>query len=65
MPSHTIKLDGRQTKEISLRPEEAMAMYGKGFRFSIYRPEEGLHQLSRPYQIIIVPHRDELTISQP
>ncbi|WP_240233637.1 hypothetical protein [Devosia lacusdianchii] len=65
MLSHTTKLAGRQSKGLNLTPEEGEAMYAKGFRFSIYRPEEGELQLSRPYQVLIMPLRDELTITQP
>lgn len=65
MPSHTTKLAGRHGKVLDLTPDEGEAMYQKGFRFSIYRPEEGELQLSRPYQVLILPQRDELTITQP
>lgn len=40
-------------------------MYAQGFRFSIYAPEQGQVQLSRPCNLMIAPHKDELTFEQP
>lgn len=58
-------LNGRKGPQIQPTPEEAEAMHALGFRFSIYRPEGGQVQLSRPTNLLITPHRDELVFEQP
>lgn len=58
------KLNGRKGPKIQPTLEEAEAMFAQGFRFSIYRPELGQVQLSRPTSLLIVPHSDELVFEQ-
>ena len=64
MLSHTTKLAGRKSRDLQLTPAEAKAMWDIGFRFAEYDPEHGRCRVSMPYEVIIVPDRDELTIRQ-
>ena len=64
MPTHTIPLNGRTTRHPSFTAEEAEALRSKGFRFSIYRPEEAEYRLSLPLQTIEDRDRGTLTIEQ-
>ncbi len=64
MPTHTIPLNGRPTRHPKFTPEEAEALRQKGFRFSIYRPEEGEYRLSLPLQTIEDRGEGTLTIEQ-
>lgn len=65
MPTFTTKLDGRKGPRIQPTIDEARAMHEKGFRFAIYRPEDGECSLSRPCDLLIAEHRNELTFQQP
>ncbi len=65
MATFKTRLNGRKGPKIEPTLDEAEAMHGQGFRFSIYRPEQGEVQLSRPVNLKIVLHRDELTFEQP
>lgn len=64
MLSYTTKLAGRKTRDLKLTPAEAEAMWDKGFRFAEYEPEQGRCRISMPFEMIILPDRDELTIRQ-
>lgn len=65
MATFKTKLNGRKGPKIEPTLDEAVAMHDRGFRFSIYRPEQGQVQLSRPINLLIVPQHDELTFEQP
>lgn len=65
MQTFKTKLAGRKGPSIQPTIDEALAMHNQGFRFSIYRPETGEVQLSRPVHLMIVPQRDELIFEQP
>lgn len=65
MATFKTTLNGRKGPKIEPTMDEAVAMHEQGFRFSIYRPEEGQVQLSRPITMLIVPSHDELTFEQP
>lgn len=52
MLAHTVSLDGRDSRNPKLTYEEANEMLAKGFRFSIYRPQEDLFRVSIPYQTV-------------
>ncbi|MDC9825605.1 hypothetical protein PRN20_17870 [Devosia sp. ZB163] len=64
MPQHTIALNGRTTRHPRFTPEEAETLRAKGFRFSIYRPEEDEFRLSLPLQTIEDRAHGTLTIEQ-
>lgn len=64
MPSHTIPLNGRTTRWPKFTTEEAEDLRQKGFRFSIYRPDEDEFRLSLPLQTIEDRVHDTLTIEQ-
>lgn len=64
MPTHTIELKGRTTRHPKFTPSEVEALVHKGFRFSIYRPEEDEFRLSLPLQTIEDRDRGTLTIEQ-
>ena len=64
MPQHTIALNGRTTRHPKFTPEEAETLRAKGFRFSIYRPEEDEFRLSLPLQTIEDRAQGTLTIEQ-
>jgi hypothetical protein len=64
MPSHTLRLGGRDERRIRLTEDEAMALYDKGFRFSIFRPQEGEYQLSLPFQVAEDRVHETLTVMQ-
>ena len=64
MPSHTVRLGGRDPHRIKLSEDEAMVLYDKGFRFSIFRPQAGEFQLSLPFQVAEDRVRETLTFMQ-
>ncbi|MBN9316404.1 MAG: hypothetical protein J0I99_11735 [Devosia sp.] len=64
MPVHTIPLNGRTTRHPKFTQEEAETLRVKGFRFSIYRPEEDEFRLSLPLQTIEDRVHGTLTIEQ-
>ncbi|MEI9899652.1 MAG: hypothetical protein WDN31_05320 [Hyphomicrobium sp.] len=51
MISHTVPANGRTASQPVLTPEEAVALFDRGFRFSIFRPELGEFRLSLPLQV--------------
>jgi hypothetical protein len=60
----TVHLNGRAAELEALAPAEAQVMFELGFRFSIFQPEMGEYQLSRPYKLAHNLDRDTLTIVQ-
>ena len=64
MPSHTLPLRERSTRWPKFTPEEAEQLRAKGFRFSIYGPEEDEFRLSLPLQTIEDRVHGTLTIEQ-
>jgi hypothetical protein len=72
MPVHTLPLNerildrstGRASRWPKFTPEEAAELREKGFRFSIYRPEEDEFRLSLPLQTIEDRVHGTLTIEQ-
>jgi hypothetical protein len=51
MISHTVHANGRTARRPILTADEAAVMSSKGFRFSIYNPEQGEFRLSFPLQV--------------
>lgn len=64
MFAHTVSLEGRDPRNPKLTYEEANEMLAKGFRFSIYRPQEDLFRVSIPYQTVQDGDRQTLTFMQ-
>jgi len=72
MPVHTLSLEnrtldpttGRATRWPKFTAEEAAELRQKGFRFSIYRPDEDEFRLSLPLQTIEDREHGTLTIEQ-
>jgi hypothetical protein len=72
MPVHTLPLNerildrttGRASRWPKFTPQEAAELREKGFRFSIYRPEEDEFRLSLPLQTIEDREHGTLTIEQ-
>lgn len=71
MPVHTLPLNDRITRNAGgasrwpkFTPEEAAELRDKGFRFSIYRPEEDEFRLSLPLQTIEDRVHGTITIEQ-
>ena len=72
MPVHTLQLNERSlarspggaTRWPKFTPEEAAQLREKGFRFSIYRPDEDEFRLSLPLQTIEDREHGTLTIEQ-
>ena len=72
MPVHTLQLNertlarspGGATRWPIFTPEEAEELRAKGFRFSIFRPEEDEFRLSLPMQTIEDRVHGTLTIEQ-
>ena len=64
MPSHTVPRGGRDARRMKLTEDEAMALYDKGFRFSIFRPQAGEFQLSLPFQVAEDRVHETLTFMQ-
>lgn len=65
MLSYTIPLRERTGRPLHLTDDEAMELYEKGFRFSIFRPGREECQLSYPIETIIDHVHGTLTIRQP
>ena len=61
---YVIELGDRIASPLELTATEAAEMYAAGFTFSIYRPETGEFQLSRPYKVLHVIGADRLYIQQ-
>ncbi|SFZ83013.1 hypothetical protein SAMN02983003_1407 [Devosia enhydra] len=64
MLSFTTQLAGRSFRELPLTPDEALRMAEVGFRFAEFNPEAGRFRLSQPYELVIIPDRNSLTIRQ-
>ncbi|WP_316355485.1 hypothetical protein [Devosia sp.] len=64
MPSFTTELANRTTRELPLTLAEASQMAEAGFRFAEFNPEQNRYRISRPYELVIVPERNTLTIRQ-
>ena len=72
MPVHTLPLTdrilartaGNPSRWPKFTPEEAAELRAKGFRFSIYRPEEDEFRLSLPLQTIEDRVHGTITIEQ-
>jgi len=65
MVTHTVRLEsagGRWSARFSY--EEACDMLDKGFRFAVFRPQEGLYQLSIPHQVAEVREHGTITFMQ-
>jgi hypothetical protein len=65
MPSHTLPLDGRTGRDLTLSAEEALELASKGFRFAVYRPGSQLCRLSLPIETVVDVEAETLTIRQP
>ncbi len=61
---YVIELGDRAGSSLDLTADEAAEMYAGGFAFSIYRPEIGEFQLSRPYKVLHVIGAGRLYIQQ-
>lgn len=64
MPIFTTELANRTTRELPLTLAEASQMAEAGFRFTEFNPEQNRYRISRPYELVIVPERNTLTIRQ-
>lgn len=64
MLSHTIPLNDRMSRPLRLTDDEALELYERGFRFSIFRPGREPCQLSMPFETVIDPVHSTLTIRQ-
>lgn len=64
MPIFTTELANRTTRELPLTLAEASQMAEAGFRFAEFNTEQNRYRISRPYELVIVPERNTLTIRQ-
>jgi len=65
MPSFTTELAGRDSaRRLRFTDEEAMALYDRGFRFSLFQPATGEFHLSLPFRAVIDLEHNKLTIVQ-
>ena len=64
MLSHTIPLNSRDGRPLRLTDDEALELYERGFRFSIFRPGREECHLSLPFETVIDPVHATLTIRQ-
>lgn len=64
MLSHTIPLNDRVGRPLKLTDEEAVELFERGFRFAIFRPGREPCRLSVPYETVIDPVHETLTIRQ-
>lgn len=64
MPTFTTELAGRTRRELPLTLAEASQMAEAGFRFAEFNPEESRYRLSQPYELVMIPERNSLTIRQ-
>ena len=60
----TTELDGRTRRELPLTLAEANQMAEAGFRFAEFNPEYNRYRLSQPYELVMIPERNILTIRQ-
>lgn len=64
MRTFTTELSGRTRRELPLTLAEASQMAEAGFRFAEFNPEENRYRLSQPYELVMIPDRNSLTIRQ-
>ncbi len=64
MPTFTTELANRSTRELPLTLAEASQMAEAGFKFAEFEPEYGRYRLSKPYELVMIPERNTLTIRQ-
>jgi hypothetical protein len=64
MPTYTTDLANRTKRELPLTLAEASQMAEAGFRFAEFNPEENRFRLSQPYELVMIPDRNSLTIRQ-
>ncbi len=60
----TTELAGRTSRELPLTLAEASQMAEAGFRFAEFNPEYNRYRLSQPYELVMIPERNILTIRQ-
>jgi len=65
MLSHTLPLQGRDNRHFPLTGEEAIDLWRRGFRFSIFRPGAEECRLSLPVETVVDFEASTLTIKQP
>jgi hypothetical protein len=65
MLTHTLPLNDRVSRPLHLTDDEAMELFERGFRFSIFRPGREACQLSYPIETVIDHVHGTLTIRQP
>lgn len=64
MLTFTTELAGRTRRELPLTLAEASQMAEAGFRFAEFNPEQNRYRLSQPYELVMIPDRNTLTIRQ-
>lgn len=64
MLSHTIPLDGRSGTAVRLTGDEALDLFRRGFRFSVFRPGVEECRLSPPIETVVDYEAKTLTIRQ-
>lgn len=64
MPTFTTELANRTARELPLTLAEASQMAEAGFKFAEFEPEYGRYRLSKPYELVMIPERNTLTIRQ-
>lgn len=64
MLSHTLPLQGRDARHVRLTGEEAVDLYARGFRFSVFRPGVEECRLSQPLEVVVDVQAATLTIRQ-
>lgn len=65
MLSHTLPLQGRDSRHLRLTGEESVDLWRLGFRFSIFRPGAEECRLSLPVETVVDFEAVTLTIRQP
>jgi hypothetical protein len=64
MLSHTLPLEGRDGQRVRLSGEEAIELYRRGFRFSVFRPGVEECRLSQPLETVVNFEAATLTLRQ-
>ncbi|MDB5506084.1 MAG: hypothetical protein JWR75_722 [Devosia sp.] len=64
MLTFTTELAGRTRRELPLTLKEASEMAAVGFRFAEFNLEQQRFRLSQPFEVLLVPDNNRLTISQ-
>ena len=65
MLAHTPPLQGRDIRHLALTGEEAIELWRRGFRFSVFRPGAEECRLSLPIETVVDFEASTLTIKQP